>query len=147
MDQEALRDIIIQRTVAGENRDNLILNICEQTGAKWDEVEALVGRTVEENRSAITLRQSPALVLLALTTFVGGCISLGVAVIKTYDFFSTILASENAPVAAVGVTVYFVEYLPYLTGWITVGIGMILGSLLGMQRIWEAVFDRFKISV
>lgn len=72
MDQEALRDIVIQRTVAGENRDDIILDICEQTGAKWDEVEALVGQIVEENQGAITLRQSPLLVFLALATFFGG---------------------------------------------------------------------------
>jgi hypothetical protein len=102
---------------------------------------------VEEEQSQITLRQSPLLVLLALATFLGGWISLGVAAVKSYDFISAVLFTRNAFVTSVGVVVYLVEYLPYLAGWITVGVGMILGSLLGMQKIWEAIFDHFKISV
>ena len=147
MDQDALREIILERTVAGEDRDDIIFDICQQTGLHWDTVEALLQQVVEEQQSQITLRQSPLLVLLALATFLGGWISLGVAAVKSYDFLSTVLFTKNAVVTTVGVAAYFVEYLPYLAGWITVGVGMILGSLLGMQKIWEAIFDRFKISV
>jgi hypothetical protein len=147
MDREALRETILERTVAGDDQDDIILDICEQTSMKWDEAEAIVQQAVQENRSLITLRQSPLLVLLALATFLGGLISLGVAAVRSYDFLYTMMSTETAAVTAVGVAVYFIEYLPYLTGWITVGVGMILGSLLGMQSIWEAIFDHFKISV
>jgi hypothetical protein len=147
MDQDALREVILDRTVAGDDQDDIIFDICEQTGMHWDTIESLVQRVVEEEQSQITLRQSPLLVLLALATFLGGWISLGVAAVKSYDFISAVLFTETAAVTAVGVAVYFIEYLPYLTGWITVGVGMILGSLLGMQSIWEAIFDHFKISV
>jgi hypothetical protein len=147
MDQDALREVILDRTVAGDDQDDIIFDICEQTGMHWDTIESLVQRVVEEEQSQITLRQSPLLVLLALATFLGGWISLGVAAVKSYDFISGVLFTRNAFVTSVGVVVYLVEYLPYLAGWITVGVGMILGSLLGMQKIWEAIFDHFKISV
>ncbi len=111
----------------------------------WPEAEALFERINAEKEHHIVLAQSPLLVLIALAIFVGG---VGLAVFSTYNITSVFLSyydAKSGSLGALGMILHLFTYGGYLWFLAVLGIGMIVGSLKGMQDVWSAIFHKLGI--
>ncbi len=158
MDETRLTAHVIERLSATEDRDDLILDVCERAGWTWPRAAEFVDRIEAENRHLVARRQFPLLFVLALILFLGGA---GMIVYGVYGFYLAFTGRGGAPA---DLTTYFmpvietgsdpieamrpaispyVQFLLYsLFGPIPalfVGASMALGSLLGMKKVWSAV--------
>ncbi len=116
--------------------DDIVMEVCEKTGLTWEEVEAYVHRLAAENENKIALAQSPLLTLLALVTF-----GTGIAIILSSvgQVVQIYLANSHALI------IYFASNGGGFLGSLLLGIAMIVGSLKGMQNVWEAIFEKLGI--
>ena len=98
-----------------------------------------------EHRDHITLKQSPVLVAVALSIFIGG---LGMVAVAAYGL-STMLQPLAGSVAdglgLVGNLMYLFAYGGQFWGIGIIGLGMIVGSLRGMQDIWTSLFNKLGL--
>jgi hypothetical protein len=122
------------RLAQAANRDDLILEICQKTGAGWEDAEARL-RVLEETRQAlIQRRQVPYLFILSLGAFTGG-LALG------YAYY---LDLSNAVFGLLGrhpglgdllrFTVASTYNLPLLIGGITLAAGGAGGILNALRK-------------
>jgi hypothetical protein len=86
-DKDELLPFIVQRLSTGTNENDLVLEICEEKGMSWSDVESLVQQVKIENEGEIVRRQSPLLFVLAGLIFVGGA----VITTLTYFYLSTMI--------------------------------------------------------
>lgn len=146
MDEHRLREHVLERLVDGGNPDEIIFEICNSMDMNWREAEAFVNHIQAENQGHITLQQSPLLVMLALVIFLGGA-GLTVysvsGVVATFETFRVTSSNDlyGLPQGIVFIW-YMASYTPELIGSLIFGMGMIVGSLKGMQGVWEAVFEK-----
>ena len=80
-DNAELERQIIERLENGENKDDIILDLCENANMNWPQAEAMVEEVRAENQAHIALAQSPLLVSIALIIFIGGA---GIIVYSQY---------------------------------------------------------------
>lgn len=139
---------ILARLKNGEDRNDIILALCEAHDLGWKQAEELVDSVHAENADRITLHQSPLLALLALVIFLGGAGLIAYSLFRTISVYEALRSAGEMPGIGgiVGQFVYFLvitstEYF----GMLILGAGMIAGSLRGMQDIWSALFARLKI--
>jgi hypothetical protein len=140
-----LEENLVERLENGENKDDIILHLCETAGMNWPEAEAMVEQIRERKKNHIVLAQSPVLVLIALVTFLGGA---GLATFSAYNILVIFLSYLNATsgsIGAIGMILYLFTYGGYLWGVALLGLGMMIGSLRGMQDIWAAIFEKLGI--
>ena len=134
--QEVTKKILHDLT-DDRDMDDIVMEVCEKTGLGWEEVEKYVNRLSIEDKSEITLAQSPLLVLLALGTFLAGVVVILYGLYQAYLIYS---ANSQA----------FVLYLVTNGGGLfwnfILGTAMITGSLKGMEEVWEAIFERLGMS-
>lgn len=144
---------IITRLENGDDRDDIILDICESRNIDWKNAEALVDSIHAEHADNITLSQSPLLILLALAIFLGG---VGLILYAVYDAFSVYQASDWGQSqrpdigqfewkAGYGFLIYLVITGGNYFGMLVLGIGMIIGSLRGMQDVWSVIYAQLGI--
>lgn len=138
-DKDELLPLIVQRLSTGTNEDDLVLEICEEKGMSWSDVESLVQQVKIENEGEIVRRQSPLLFVLAGLIFVGG------AVITTlsYFFLSTMIkeavAMGTEPMNLFAAFFYIINYAPTALALGIMGPAMMTGSILGMRKVWAAI--------
>ncbi|MBI5842345.1 MAG: hypothetical protein HZB19_19840 [Chloroflexi bacterium] len=129
---EELTSQIIERLTNSESVDDIIMDVCNEEGLDWGQAEMLVKRIHAENKNKIVLAQSPLLVLLALGVFLTG---VGLIVYDLYQIYLDYVYFSKA----------FVVYLTLngeaIVGTFFLGLVMIIGSLKGMQAVWEAIFE------
>jgi hypothetical protein len=137
---------IVKKLKGGEDRDDLILLVCERAGMGWNEAEALVDDIVSTHQHSITLAQSPLLVGLALMTFLGG---LSIMTYAGYEIFSVLRSLAQANPTDLGTitgsTTYIYFFGAEMGGLLLIGMAMIAGSLKGMGSVWEAILAKLGI--
>lgn len=146
MDDPHIEEEIVERLEKVEDKDDIILDLCNRLGLDWKDVEAAVEHVHATNADDITLSQSPFLVLLALVTFIGGVGLAGYAaysLIGAYELFVA-MQSDNAG-ALGGFLIYLLGYGQAIFWELIFGAGMIVGSLTGMRDVWVAVFAKLGI--
>jgi hypothetical protein len=144
-DKATIEASLIERLADGESREDIILDLCEKENITWPEAKALLERVSTEKEHHIVLAQSPLLVLMALVIFIGG---VGLAVYSTYNIAGVFLSyydAKSGGVGALGLVLYLFAYGDYLWFLAILGIGMIVGSLKGMQDVWAAIFHKLGI--
>lgn len=133
---QEFKPYILNQLKRNRNTDDIVLHVCEKTGASWQSVHEYVTTLHEEHGDDIVLGQSPVLIGLALSTFL---IGTGIILVDAYRLYSV---NANNPQDLP----YFVkEEITQILRHIIVGILMIVGSLKGMQKVWEAIFNKFGI--
>ncbi len=153
---------IIKHLAEGDDPDDLILNICQNSGYSWAQAEKLLQRVQEEQVAAIATRQFPIMYLSTIFILVGGVALLGLG---TYSIIESIILHEglfpqdlgtylltgldkaNFPFSALQPAFY--PYAKWILGWIVspytmifFGIVMVTGSLLGMRDVWAEIFNK-----
>jgi hypothetical protein len=127
----------LERLKNGDEMDEIILQAAQELDIPWQEASELVTGLYEENKDDITLYQSPILVFLAFVIFLGGVGLLGYTAYNVYE-----IASHNSQQAAI---ILLTVYGESIAAKIILGLGMVIGSLKGMQDIWESVFRKIGI--
>jgi hypothetical protein len=92
-----------------------------------------------EHEQEITRRQSPLLAIIALVTFAAG---VGISIYSTYFLVLVIQEYSKAPVSPLGIpdALQAIMAVAYTSiGGLVFGLAMVLGSLLGMRRVWAAI--------
>lgn len=144
-DRARIEEGIFERLTNGESHDDIILDLCETENMTWPEAEALLERVGAEKKHHIVLAQSPLLVLIALATFIGG---VGLVVYSAFNISSAFLSyqdTNSGSVGALGMVLHLFTYGEYLWFLALLGLGMIIGSLKGMQDVWSAVFHKLGV--
>lgn len=137
---------VIKQLKGGEDKDDLILFVCERAGMNWNEAEEFVDDIEATHRHSITLSQSPLLVGLALTTFLGG---VAIITYAASDLFGTLQSLAQADPRDLGTITGSATYIYFfgaqVGGLILIGIAMIAGSMKGMRSVWEAILAKMGI--
>ncbi|MFZ5857872.1 MAG: hypothetical protein ACOYZ6_13665 [Chloroflexota bacterium] len=144
-DKATIEANLLERLASGESHDDIILDLCENENMTWPEAETLLERVSAEKKHHIVLAQSPLLVLIAFAIFIGG---VGLAVYSAYNIASVFLSyydAKSGSVGALGMVLYLFTYGGYLWFLALLGLGMIIGSLRGMQDVWVAIFHKLGI--
>lgn len=139
---------ILQRLEDGDDRNDIILDLCESQGLDWQEAESMVDSVHAEHEVDITLTQSPLLVFLALVIFLAG---VGLMAYVAYDVTAMykMLDGIHPRTPDTGPLGSLLTYLmltgnQYL-GLLVLSIAMIVGSLRGMQDVWAAIFAKIGL--
>ena len=141
MDNEALELEIVARLGKGADRNDLTLEICDKYGYSWPDAVALIHHVEVSRGHAIARRQFPPLFFIALFISISGVAliiydsSIIISLLKT-DLH---LGSSTQVILARLKLLFDIAIAP-LTG-ILVGMGMILGSLIGMRQAWSPIID------
>lgn len=139
----SIEERILQRLTDAENKENIILDLCEAENLDWSEARAMVDAIEVRKKNQIVLAQSPVLVMIALGTFIGGLALLGYALYNiavAYDTYTSAQGSES-----VGFILYLIAYGGYFWEFAILGLAMVVGSLTGMQDVWRAVFEKIGL--
>ena len=129
---EELTSQIIERLTNSENVDDIIMDVCNEDELDWGQAEMLVKRIHAENKNKIVLAQSPLLVLLALGVFLTG---VGLIVYDLYQIYLDYAYFSE------GFVIYLTLNGEGIVGTFILGVAMVIGSLKGMQAVWEAIFE------
>ena len=129
---EELTSQIIERLTNSENVDDIIMDVCNEEELDWGQAEMLVKRIHAENKNKIVLAQSPLLVLLALGVFLTGVCLI------VYDLYQIYL---DYAYFSEGFVIYLTLNGEGIVGTFILGVAMVIGSLKGMQAVWEAIFE------
>ena len=144
-DAELEREIV-RKLKSGEDKDDLILLVCERAGINWNEAEALVNDIESTHQHSITLAQSPLLVGLALGTFLSGVVLMGYAGYEAYSVLRSLAQADPTDLGTItGSATYLYFYGAEMGGLLLLGIAMIVGSLKGMRSVWEAILAKLGI--
>jgi len=129
MNQQEATDFVIRELGKHRQRNDIIQKLCEEGGMNWGDAEKFMRRVEVENKSAITLKQSPLITVIGM-----GTIILGLAL----TLWVTIASLQ-------GYIIFFLSFpVPYLGNifYFIIGLAMILGGMWGMWdtiiRIWNS---------
>lgn len=136
-----LKEKILADLTAARNMDDIVREVCEEADLDWNQAEDLVNRLSDRHGDRIALSQSPVLVLLALFTFVSGLILVFYALYQLYLVYSADSGTLLFQMLFLGMNGQAVFWSFVLGG------AMILGSLKGMQSVWEALLERWGIRI
>jgi hypothetical protein len=139
----SIEETILERLTNAEDRDKIIMDLCELKDMNWAEAQAMVESIEKQKKDQIVLAQSPVLVLIALVTFIGGFVLIGISVYDIIIVYNT-YASAKIPASA-GFLLYLFTYGGFFWELALLGIAMIVGSLRGMQDIWLAFFEKIGL--
>jgi hypothetical protein len=135
-DLQEFKPYILNHLKRNRSINDIVLHVCEQSGASWQSVHEYVIAISEENSNDIVLGQSPVLVGLALATYLAGT---GMILVVTYGLYGVY---ENNPQ---DVPYFLKKELRHNIRFTIAGVLMIVGSLKGMQKVWESIFNKFGI--
>jgi hypothetical protein len=141
MEQADLHAFIIDRLSGAVNSDDIVMELCEKHGLNWPEAEALVLEIQSEHENTITRRQSPLLTIIALGLFLGGLALIGFSVYSLVELLQSYSQANLFYTDMPGALLIIFEYGAGSLGMIGVGAAIVLGSLVGMRRVWVAILD------
>lgn len=133
-----LTDRVLKELVRGTNLDDIVLAVIENTNMDWSQAEAFVTEIQREHDSHITRRQSPVLVAIALVTYFGGLAIIGYELYYLFSVFDLIQKTGVSPFDMFGLASSLAEYAMVFLELTPLGLAMILGSLIGMRKVWES---------
>ena len=139
MNDPEITAYMVKQLSKSKNPDDLVMEICGKTGKSWEEVESLLESVRVEHAQEIIRRQSPLLTSVALGTFITGVV---IMIYSVYLLVGAIQAYSAMPVAPIGIpdalqAIFAVAYTSF--AGVVIGLGMALGSMLGMRQVWAAI--------
>jgi len=141
MEQTDLHTFIIDRLAGAVNPDDIVMELCEKHGLNWPEAEALVLEIQSEHENAITRRQSPLLTIIALGLFLGGLALVGFSAYSLIEMVQSYSQANMFYTDMPGALLFIFEYGSGSLGMMGVGAAIVVGSLVGMRRVWVAILE------
>jgi hypothetical protein len=139
MDNQELTQFILENLVKAKDPNDLILYICDKEGMSWPQAQALVEKVRSENASNITRKQAPLLTAIALITFTGGLGIIGYEGLTLFRIMGDYSQPGQDPLSLIDLVISAARSTPTLLGVLGLGLVMVLGSLIGMSDVWEAI--------
>jgi hypothetical protein len=145
---------VIHRLSQGDSPKDLTFDLCEKFGLSWPQAEDLVKQVQEEKHGEIARKQFPLMFTLALGIFIVGLGLIGYSVFVVWTEFPVMEASRTGTqtieqnMDAVAYMYFLFQMIIRSGGQIItmfiLGIGMVIGSLLGMRDTWGAILENIK---
>lgn len=145
IDNAALEEKIVERLANGESQNDIILDLCEHENMSWSEAEAMLERVHAARKNHIVLAQSPLLVLIALALFIGGLGLIGFAASALSFILESLIQTAGDGLGVIGNLMYLFTYGAQYLAIGLLGLGMVAGSLRGMQDVWQAIFEKLGL--
>jgi hypothetical protein len=149
MDNNEVSTEIINSLSKGQDSDDIILTLCEKNNLPWQDAENLVHTVQTLDKKEITKKQFPLLFSLALAVFMGGIVAVGYGCLIIFSEYRLIqhgLTSIHKVINDMDTFANFYYGLRMIfssggtpISMIIFGIGMILGSLVGMRDAWSDI--------
>ncbi len=142
-----LEDLIVRRLAETANRNKVIEELCLERGFHWQVADEIVEELIQTHQLDLTRRQSPFLVLLALSIFVGGVMLVAWNLLGIYHYLWPYLDPQTPD--ALGLYFLYSDTfqvflnMSFVTPLFITGLALIVGSCLGMQEVWAACFEWF----
>jgi len=127
MDKQEATEFIIKELKRQRHRNDIIMDLCQKTGASWEQGQRFVQRVEVEHRQEITAGTTPLLVMIGVAIILGGLGAIAYAVIYTLE--GTLFGLPGIPIPGLGNIVYPVTGLAMITGG-TIGILRALRQLV-----------------
>jgi hypothetical protein len=137
----AFDDPDLTKYVLGElsrhrKRSDVVMSICERTGAEWSEAQRFVGKVAVEQRGLINARKNMLVIPFGIGTILLG-VFLSISSANGFIYYmSALLDFEYTPLNLPSVT--SLEYSPIAFG---IGIVMIAGGAIGIFLGLRSQFD------
>ncbi len=125
MDEQLVKRIV-KDLGKQRSRNEIIREVCEQSGLNWPEAEQLVQQVAQEHGRTIARRQSPLMILLSVGTLLIGVFLL----LQSLEFFMAFFQGETVQ-QILSLRGAYLRIIGGLTG-----IGMLVGGILG---VWNTV--------
>ncbi len=146
METDEQTTYIIHHLSEGDAPQDLVFDLCQKYNLSWPEAEKLVQRVQTESVGEITRKQFPLMIALALVIFIAGLGLLGYSIYLIGLPLIEGSLANGTPMDAANFSLYVLEVIVGSRGMVLVafvgGIGMVLGSLLGMRDIWSTLLNK-----
>ena len=133
-----IRQDILNLLKNGADMNAIIVEICEKTGAPWEEVRVFIEQIAVENKDDITL--SPLYISFTLGLFFGGVALLGYAAyVFIYGLYlgnREILSTTASINEAGGISPLEAVFIGFL---------LIFGNFKGVVEVWGIILKRGNI--
>ena len=121
MDKQEATEFIIKEFKRQRHRNDIIMDLCQKTGASWEQAQRFVQKVEVEHRRDIAAGTVPLLVMIGVAIILGGLGLTAYAVFYTLN--GTLLRAPGIPIPGSGNLIY--------TG---TGLAMMAGGTLGILR-------------
>ena len=121
MDRQQATEFIIKELKRQRQSNDIIMDLCQKTGASWEQGQRFVQKVEVEHRREITAGTTPLLVMIGVAIILGGLGLTAYAVYYTLD--GTLFRAPGIPIPGSGNLAY--------TG---TGLAMIAGGTIGILR-------------
>ncbi len=128
-DNPVLEKYVIGELTKNRKRSDIVLAICERTGADWSEAQRFVGQVSTEKHTTINARKNRAIIPMCI-----GAIVLGFAftILTAYPMLYLVngrWVEFTNKVQSMGNLSDYVQFAPYIFG---TGIVLIAGGITGL---------------
>ena len=121
---EQLVQRIVKDLAKHRSRNEIIREVCEQSGMNWPEAEHLVEQVGQEHARTIARRQGPLLIFLSICTLLIGVLLLLYGAEFFIAFFQGNTLEQVLSLRS--------AYLRLIGGF--TGLGMLVGGFIGLWR-------------
>lgn len=140
-----LEDFILRRLAETADRNKVIEETCLEGGFHWKDAEQIVDHLIRFHQFDLTRRQSPLLVLAALSIFIGGVILVAWNLLGVWNYLWPLLDPQTPD--TLGFYLFYSDlfqtllFYPQAIPLFITGLAMIAGSYFGMKDVWASIFD------
>jgi hypothetical protein len=128
---EELHDTVIKALIKGRKNSDIVLAVCERTGANWDQAQRLVARISAENRKQLSNRYNIVIVPISSLAVLAGLVLIFASVNEGQTLYNDLQNLGENP--------YVLEVIVRELLWgITIGIALILGGAAGLFRVLQS---------
>jgi hypothetical protein len=142
MQESELTSIVIERLVGGEDPDDIIYALCEQTGWSWPQAKDFFYQTKASHQGEVLKKQFPLFLFTAATTYTAG---IGLMAYSLYSVVEKVVIERvmgfPVPDLISGIRLILDFGIGPIILFAT-GLAMVLGSLIGMRDAWKGLLVR-----
>lgn len=132
MKREEAVDFVVQELGKHHSRNEIITALCQKVGMNWSQAEQFLLQVEAEHGHEIVSRQSPLLVVMAVTFII---IGFGL-LIYNVEFFLSLFDRD-----ALGL-VLSARSAFYRIGSMLTGFGMVIGGSIGLWRVVPGLLNK-----
>jgi hypothetical protein len=129
MDRQQATEFVLKEFKRQRHRNDIIMELCQKTGASWEQGQRFVQKVEVEHRQEITASMTPLLIMIGGAIILGGLGAIAYAVIYTLE--GTLFGLPGIPIPGLGNIVYPIT-----------GLAMIAGGTIGILRALRQLTNR-----